>query len=758
MDPTLASVMAAVVTEQGVNHPTFKSPPSDLDLSIPGLYEYHAKNSPNHAVFSYVNTATQAIRDITFAEAWDRINTLIERVYLDYKGSPQNSVSRFDHSRPVIGILAIADQLSYLYLEVAIMSLGYTVFSISSRNSAQVVAHLVEKTAIRLLYVSADPEMQALANSADKILRERNWQVWMRNMVTPKEYEKEHVPTEANRKVDIGDDDVTMILHSSGTTAFPKPIPVTRRRMINISKIPSFGEVDLAGKRIAAHTNPIYLAVSPPIIPTPSNFIASWIAGKCDIVFSVPVFIEAWARNPAHIPALSSLDCIVSVLTNAGPAADDDTRSTGAHRTEQGPATMFIPKDPPPIDEWEYFKLMPQATYHLEPQPGLKNIYEPIMIANDICAPNVTNMEMNGKPAYAVGDLLEQHPTNPDRWRVYGRKDVQIMLSTGENVNPVPIEEILGEDPHIVVAVMFGRHRIQPGVLIQPTPDHQIPTGDEKKAEHVSQGVILLVRQSVEKANAHSPAYARIERNMIIVASPDKPLDRTPKGSARHKVCVERYAEEIEKLYAIEEDCELHPELRQFPDRVVRTKTLCTAKMFIMLCLTDAELKESERLRPGQGYGSSYGGPPGGGYGGGGGYGAPPGYGGGPGPGGFAPAPAGPPPEKALINGDWSRLWKYIKDWQNVFRHFDRDQSGSIDNRELADALRQFGYNLSPQLLQLVERKYGPDANGITFDRFVRACVVIKQVTEAFQRLDTDRDGWVQINYDQFMHTVLSLP
>ena len=52
-----------------------------------------------------------------------------------------------------------------------------------------------------------------------------------------------------------------------------------------------------------------------------------------------------------------------------------------------------------------------------------------------------------------------------------------------------------------------------------------------------------------------------------------------------------------------------------------------------------------------------------------------------------------------------------------------------------------------------------PNANGgITFDRFVRACVVVKQITESFQKLDTDRDGWAQINYDQFMHTVLSLP
>lgn len=146
----------------------------------------------------------------------------------------------------------------------------------------------------------------------------------------------------------------------------------------------------------------------------------------------------------------------------------------------------------------------------------------------------------------------------------------------------------------------------------------------------------------------------------------------------------------------------------------------------------------------------------------------------------------------------FSGLWKYISDWQNVYKHFDRDRSGSIDSNELADALRQFGYNLSPQLLNLIERKYGASfspfvglcpftylptpcgvdvhkANdvapthpggfapsggqmGISFDRFVRACVVVKQLTEAFQRLDTDRDGWIRLQYETFMQTVLSLP
>ncbi|RDX56896.1 EF-hand, partial [Polyporus arcularius HHB13444] len=106
----------------------------------------------------------------------------------------------------------------------------------------------------------------------------------------------------------------------------------------------------------------------------------------------------------------------------------------------------------------------------------------------------------------------------------------------------------------------------------------------------------------------------------------------------------------------------------------------------------------------------------------------------------------------------FSGLWKYIQDWQNVFRHFDRDRSGSIEGAELSEALRSFGYNLSPTLLSLLEQKYasGPSDRygpppGITFDRFVRACVVVKTLTEAFQRVDTDRDGWVQMNYEQFM-------
>ena len=58
-----------------------------------------------------------------------------------------------------------------------------------------------------------------------------------------------------------------------------------------------------------------------------------------------------------------------------------------------------------------------------------------------VCAPNAINTTVNGRPAYATNDLLQQHPRNSRLFRVYGRADDQLMLSTGEKTNPVPLGE-----------------------------------------------------------------------------------------------------------------------------------------------------------------------------------------------------------------------------------------------------------------------------------------------------------------------------
>jgi len=151
----------------------------------------------------------------------------------------------------------------------------------------------------------------------------------------------------------------------------------------------------------------------------------------------------------------------------------------------------------------------------------------------------------------------------------------------------------------------------------------------------------------------------------------------------------------------------------------------------------------------------------------------------------------------ALINGDWSHfdlqtvnllmnifdsnrddricfvefasLCDYLVDWQRVFHKFDPDHSGTIDRAELQNALTDFGYTVTPQLLNILQRRYDVTVStssttkpgtppGITFDRFVRACVVLDRVDRAFAGLDTDRDGWVKMDHLQFLQTALSLP
>ncbi|KAG9312249.1 hypothetical protein JVU11DRAFT_7551 [Chiua virens] len=151
--------------------------------------------------------------------------------------------------------------------------------------------------------------------------------------------------------------------------------------------------------------------------------------------------------------------------------------------------------------------------------------------------------------------------------------------------------------------------------------------------------------------------------------------------------------------------------------------------------------------------------------------------------------------QRALDNGDWTPF--DLDTIKLLMQLFDTDRTGFIgfkqvrvfrgfggisrtgkmrfdiligtirDDRwgELRDALAHFGYRLAPRLIELIARKYasplsyGPNAPpGITFDRFVRACVVVKQITESFKRHDTNSDGWIQIDYDGFLEIVLSLP
>lgn len=107
---------------------------------------------------------------------------------------------------------------------------------------------------------------------------------------------------------------------------------------------------------------------------------------------------------------------------------------------------------------------------------------------------------------------------------------------------------------------------------------------------------------------------------------------------------------------------------------------------------------------------------------------------------------------------EFQSLWKYITDWTQCFRGFDRDNSGNIDKSELQQALTQFGYRLSDQFYSILIRKFDRTQTGrIVFDDFIQLCVVLQTLTASFRDKDTDRDGVITIRYEEFLTMVFSL-
>ena len=60
--------------------------------------------------------------------------------------------------------------------------------------------------------------------------------------------------------------------------------------------------------------------------------------------------------------------------------------------------------------------------------------------------------------------------------------------------------------------------------------------------------------------------------------------------------------------------------------------------------------------------------------------------------------------------------------------NFDRDRSGTVEPHELQQALVAFGYNLSPQAMGVLVRRYSIDGR-TGFDDFVACCIRLRALT-----------------------------
>jgi len=129
------------------------------------------------------------------------------------------------------------DTITYFTFIVGIARAGHIVFPISPRNSAAAVAHLIRGANISHILVGAEKILEQLANESLELLQSVE-KPSLHPMPTFDDIfrcKEEFVPLSL-RRPNIHDPGV--ILHSSGSTAFPKPILFSHYRLMLIAATP----------------------------------------------------------------------------------------------------------------------------------------------------------------------------------------------------------------------------------------------------------------------------------------------------------------------------------------------------------------------------------------------------------------------------------------------------------------------------------------------------------------------------------------
>ncbi|KAJ7191755.1 hypothetical protein B0H12DRAFT_1039746 [Mycena haematopus] len=547
---------------------TFVPPPLDGSLTIAQIYDWHFHNTPNHRLFVYAH-ADGSVRTILWPEALQAIYVGVKLLRNRFNWVPGMV------EMPVVSILASSDAIPYFTLMMSCMRANYVIFPISPRNSPAAVAHLIAKANVKYVLLGHEPAMQELMTAALTILKTDPLgnlpdvslaplfeDLFLENstLISP-----DTLPYEYH-----GPDATACIMHSSGSTAFPKPIYWSDHRCLQVALTPWFGERDLTDQVLSLHTMPMYhgmgmiqafwsassgLAISAfepkpvPTIPIPRSVFQACKATNTDIIFCVPTLIEAWSREPEYVKWLATR---AGVLYGGGPLnkeAGDYITSEGVSifvlygSSEGGVMSPILPAKSG--YDWDYFTFADLVAAEMIPHEAGK--FELIMASNVFCTPAVLNTHVGGIPSYATSDLMEPHPTKPGYWKIFGRTDDQIMHSTGEKTNPGPLENLLNQDPHVVSSVMFGRGRFNAGVLVDPKPEFKFDPADEMKLAEFRN----KIWPTVVKMNDFAPQQSRLFKEMILVAKPNKPFTYTAKTTVRRQAVIADYEDEIATLYDV---------------------------------------------------------------------------------------------------------------------------------------------------------------------------------------------------------------
>ncbi|ALC40613.1 CG17765 [Drosophila busckii] len=105
---------------------------------------------------------------------------------------------------------------------------------------------------------------------------------------------------------------------------------------------------------------------------------------------------------------------------------------------------------------------------------------------------------------------------------------------------------------------------------------------------------------------------------------------------------------------------------------------------------------------------------------------------------------------------EFEKLYNYINQWLQVFKTYDQDSSGHIEEGELTQAFTQMGFRFTPEFINFLVKKSDPNTHKeVSVDQFIVLCVQIQRFTEAFRQRDTQQNGTITIGFEDFLSVAI---
>ncbi|PVI00997.1 acetyl-CoA synthetase-like protein [Periconia macrospinosa] len=531
---------------------------------VPKIVDHVASIKPDAPYALYPNsplTYDQGYRTVSYKDFANAINGIAWWLH--------NTLGPGTHSE-VLAYIGPND-VRYPALVLGAVKAGYVAFFTSPRNSIPAHVAMFEKLKCRTLLSSypTPPTVKSILSAHS-----------MRHFQVPSVahlLDKSYPPYPFSKTYETAKWEPLWVIHTSGSTGIPKPLVWTHetaaRNMNFLAKDPPPGLQSLdrlhQGNRVLTTFPPFhgaclvgYLLTGVPFgsvfiaplsgaIPTAEGVVEALKHAPADMAFLVPSIVSELSQDPGLLEYCANN---IKLILYAGGDLPQQVGDTVASKvplhcqygaSEIGLTAQLLHPDMKPSD-WRY------VLFHLCLGMGFDEVTDGVYEMTIKRDPRKAETQstftigpsLRDLDEYRTRDLFRKHPVIPDLWCWQARADDIIVFLNGEKTNPVPMEQhILARNVDVAAVLVVGTRRFQGSLLIEPAA----------KLVHLSESergaLIQKVWPSVEEANQVAPTHARIEKTMILLTSPEKPVIRAGKGTIQRQASISQYEEELEALY-----------------------------------------------------------------------------------------------------------------------------------------------------------------------------------------------------------------